>query len=336
MPVSEDQLRQLLAERSDPARHRPVPQERITARIRRARMKRAAGAGLLAIAVAAGAVSGVTLAHDHAAGHAASYSGPPLPASFTESDGAVYHQLAVTSLDVPSQRYARLTVHVGSEPVAVVMGACGSSTRGVIIAFKVENGDDGVIACQATPRAVDLSVRPGRTAVITFVQASQLGKPDLRASWQLAVYQWTPPATLRPAPAAPRLPRSYAGQNTVTGQGSARWRLAAGRSGDWPGDQTVTITVPAGTGNFGVSVFCAGAIAGRLQVHISSPGMKGSQTTCPAWITPGQQQWGQILIGAPAGRPMTLTFRFQAPSPEVAAAYAKRAASWTIAVYEEQ
>lgn len=299
-------------------------------------MKRAAGAGLLAIAVAAGAVSGVTLAHDHAAGHAASYSGTPLPASFTESDGTVYHQLAVTSLDVPSQRYARLTVHVGSEPVAVVMGACGSSAREAVVAFKVENGDDGLIACQSTPRAVDLSVPSGQTAVITFVQASQLGKPDFRARWQLAVYEWTPPATLRPAPAAPRLPRSYAGQNTVTGQGSAQWRLAAGRSGDWPGDRTVTIIVPAGTGNFGVSVFCAGAIAGRLQVHISSPGMRGQQTNCPAWVGAGQQESGQTIIGAPAGRPMTLTFRFQAPSPELAAAYAKRAASWTIAVYEEQ
>ena len=46
-PVSEDQLRQLLAERSEPARSRPAPTERITARIRRARMKRAAAAGSL-------------------------------------------------------------------------------------------------------------------------------------------------------------------------------------------------------------------------------------------------------------------------------------------------
>jgi hypothetical protein len=33
---------------------------------------------------------------------------------------------------------------------------------------------------------------------------------------------------------------------------------------------------------------------------------------------------------------MTLTFRIAAPDPATAAAYAKRAASWTIAVYEEE
>jgi hypothetical protein len=35
--------------------------------------------------------------------------------------------------------------------------------------------------------------------------------------------------------------------------------------------------------------------------------------------------------------PITLTFRIQAPGPNTAASdYAKRAASWTIAIYEEQ
>lgn len=333
MPVSEDQLRRLLAERSDPARHRPVPQERITARIRRARMKRAAGAGLLAIAVAAGVVSGVTLAHERAS--VTSYSGPPLPATFTASDGTSYRQLAVTDMAVPAEQSVSLTVPAGSGLVDA-MGACDAPDQGDIVIVKVDGVTSGLIGCERTPRLTRLSVHPGRAARITFVRIAAASRPAARTDWRFAVYEWTPPATLRPAPAAPRLPRSYAGQNTVTGQGSARWRLAAGRSGDWPGDRTVTITVPAGTGNFGVSVFCAGAIAGRLQVSVSSPGMKGSQTSCPAWVGPGQQQSGQILTGAPAGRPMTLTFRFQAPSPATAAAYAKRAASWTIAVYEEQ
>ena len=33
---------------------------------------------------------------------------------------------------------------------------------------------------------------------------------------------------------------------------------------------------------------------------------------------------------------MTLTFHIQAPSRDFAAAYAKRAVSWTIAIYEAQ
>ncbi|HET9970691.1 MAG TPA: hypothetical protein VFQ68_20820 [Streptosporangiaceae bacterium] len=46
--------------------------------------------------------------------------------------------------------------------------------------------------------------------------------------------------------------------------------------------------------------------------------------------------WDGSVTGGRNGRPMTFTFRVQVPSPYSAAAYAKRAASWTIAIYEEQ
>jgi hypothetical protein len=46
--------------------------------------------------------------------------------------------------------------------------------------------------------------------------------------------------------------------------GLALRRLVASRSGDWPGDRTVTVAVPAGTGNIYVSMVCADAIADRL------------------------------------------------------------------------
>ena len=298
-------------------------------------MKRAAGAGLLAVAVAAGVVSGVTLAHDHTTGHTASYNGPPLPASFTAPDRAVYHQLAVTSLAVPAQRYARLTVHVGSEPVAVVLGACDSSARGVAIDFKVENGDFGLIICRATPQVVDLSVRPGRTAVITFVQASRLGEPDFRASWQLGVYEWTPPAALGPAPAAPRPPNRYTDLSTATGHGTALRRLIASRSGNWPGDRTTTFSVTPHGRSAQISVACAGTIGGTLQVSIQIDGSRGQKLPCVSW-TPGMKPQATVSISGGAGTPFKVTFRIQAPSPDMAAAYAKRTASWTIAVYEEQ
>jgi hypothetical protein len=57
--------------------------------------------------------------------------------------------------------------------------------------------------------------------------------------------------------------------------------------------------------------------------------------SCKSW-TPGQPPEETTSIGGRAGVPMTLTFRFLAPSPDTAAAYAKRAASWAIGVYEEQ
>jgi hypothetical protein len=335
MSVSEDRLRQLLAERSDPARYRPVPQERIDARIRRARMKRAAGAGLLALAVAAGVVSGVTLAHEHAPGYAASYGGPPLPASFAASDGAAYRQLAATDMTDPAQRSATLTIQVGSDPVDV-MASCNDPESSILIGVKVNGTAAGFIRCQDPPQLMGLSVRPGQQARITFVRASSLGLPDKSTGWRFAAYEWKPPATARPAPTVPRLPRSYTGPNTTAGHGTALRRLVASRSGDWPGDRTTTFTLTYHGGrSLDISLACAGTIGSRLQVTTLVDGQGTGAVPCTAW-TPGQPPPDSSGGGGRNGKPITLTFRIQAPSSYFAADYAKGAASWTIAVYEEQ
>jgi hypothetical protein len=333
MPVNEDQLRQLLAKRSDPARERPVPEERIAVRIRRARLRRAAGAGLLAVAVAAGVISGVTLAHEHAPGHAASYSGAPLPASFTASDGAAYRRLAVTSMTERAQRSASLTVTAGSAPIDVMV-SCDHPTGNYLVFVKVNGASAGLLLCQRTPQLLGLPVRPGQQARITFTGAAPLGSPDVH--WRLAAYSWTPPATARPAPAVPRLPLSYTGPNTTAGHGNALRRLVASRSGDWPADRTATFTLTYHRGrSLDISMVCTGAIASRLQVSMQVDGTQASQVPCTS-TAPGSPQAGSA-IGARTGKPITLTFRIQAPGPATAAAAsAKRAASWTIAVYEEQ
>jgi len=326
MPVSEEQLRQLLAERSDPARHRPVPQERITARIGRARMKRAAGAGLLAIAVAAGVVSGVTLAHERASGHGGILSGLSFPATFTAADGAAYRQLAITSMTDPAQRSVSLTVQTGSDPVDV-MAACDAPTSNAFIDVKVNGTDAGLIVCQDSPQLIGLPVRPGRAAHITIFSTSALGfPPGKKISWQLAAYSWTPPATIRPAPAAPRLPQSYPASNTG-GQRTGPRRLLASRSGDWPGDQTGTFTVTYHGRQLDISLACAGAVGSQLQVSIRIHD-SNQELSC--------SRRASLSTTGAAGQPVTVPFRIQAPSPYAAADYAKRAASWTIAAYDEQ
>jgi hypothetical protein len=333
-PINEGQLRQLLAERSDPARHRPAPQERIAARIRRARMKRAAGAGLLAVAVAAGVVSGVTLAHEHALGRAPSYSGPTLPARFTTSDGAAYRRLAITAMTEPAQHSASLTVTVGSEPVDV-MGACATPASGATLEVRINGTLAGIIQCQQ-PQPIAVSVPPGRKAVITFVPygGSSFSLPDVHASWKLAAYAWTPPATAGAAPAEPRLPQSYTGPNTTTGHGTAVRHLIESRSGDWPADRTATFHLTYRGRDLDVSVFCAGLIGSRLLVTIEIHG--GSTTMpCETW-SPRYLARDYSVLNRQNGTFVTLTLSIKAPSPDTAAAYAKRPASWTIAVYEEQ
>jgi len=297
-------------------------------------MKRAAGVGLLAVAVAAGVVSGATLAHEHAA--VTSYSGPPLPARFTAADGAAYRQLAVTSLSNPAQKSATLTVHVGSDPVDV-MGACDRPVAYAYMFVKVNGTFSGLIKCQQTPQPIALPVRAGRTAVVTFVPAGGPYFRSVRADWQLAAYTWTPPATIRPAPAAPRLPRSYTGPNTTAGYGNSLMKLVASRSGTWPTDHTATFTLTYhGDHHLAIVAICAGTIGGRLQVN---HGIDGSRADVGNPCTPaGPDDLGTDVgdLSGVDGQPMTLTFHIQAPSRDFAAAYAKRAVSWTIAIYEAQ
>jgi hypothetical protein len=298
-------------------------------------MKRAAGASLLAIAVAAGVVSGVTLAHEHAPGHAASYSGPQLPARFTAADGAAYRQLAVTSIADSAQPSAALTITAGSDPVDL-MGSCDAPGNGILMGIEVNGKIVSVIACQDPPQLIGLPVRPGQKIRITFVSAKRLGFPDVPTGWRFAAYAWKPPVTARSAPAAPRLPQSYTGPNTTAGHGTALRKLIAIRSGTWPGDQTATFTFTVhGHRNFDISTVCAGPIGGRLQVSHAVDGSRGGDPMPCTPTGPKQLDNGGSILAA-SGERITLTYHIQAPSSYFAADYAKRAASWTIAVYEEQ
>ncbi len=331
MPLSADQLRQLLTERSDPARDHAVPHERLTTRIRRARIRRAAGASLMAVAVVAGLVSAVNFAHEQAP--RLSSAGPRLPFSFTASDGASYRRIAGTSMAEPRQHSVTIKAGAASYPLDV-MAACDSPGSGSV-SVTVNGAVAGVVGCTNPPQLIGLSVRPGRPADITFTRFPVSGLPAARASWWFAVYEWKPPATIKAAPPVPRLPLSYTGYNTTTGHGKALRRLIATRSGDWPSDRTATFTVRPRGRNLDIAVACSGAIADRLQVTTLIDGHGGSTLPCTSW-TSGKQPPDNSGVGGRAGIPLTLTFRIQAPSPATATAYAKRAASWTIAIYEEE
>ena len=335
VPVSEDQLRQLLTERSEPARRRPVPEERIAVRIRQARRRRAAGAGVLAAAVAAGVVSGVVLAHQPAPGHPARYSAPPLPASFTASDGAAYRRLAITPVTGPAQRSASLTITPGADPVDV-MASCDHRKGTSFVMVEINGSVKAFANCQGPLRLAGLPVHPGQRTRITFVAGSPIGSRI--AGWQFAAYTWTPPATARPAPAEPRPPHTFTGPGATAGHGNVRWHLVTSRSGVWPAERTATITAPAGTSNLVLSLVCAGPAAERLEVGMSNHGSGyGSLPPCDQW-TPGQPVPRQLTVDRVDrrdGKPVTLTIRLQEPSLDPAA-YANRKVSWTIAFYAEQ
>jgi hypothetical protein len=235
---------------------------------------------------------------------------------------------------VPAQKSVTIKVRVGADPVDV-MAACVSPPRPAAAGVSVNGTAGGVFSCLAAPRLIGLPARPGRQADITFTKITVPFARNAGASWRFAVYEWTPPAMARPAPPVPWLPRSYTGDNTTTGHGKAQLRKIASRSGDWPSDRTAVFTVPFHGRNLDISVVCAGAIADRLQVTMQVNGSPASELPCASWV-PGQQPPGNTGFTGQRGKRYTLTFRIKAPSPFTAAAYAKRAASWTIGIYEEE
>ena len=80
---------------------------------------------------------------------------------------------------------------------------------------------------------------------------------------------------------------------------------------------------------------CADAIAGRSEVSMSSHGSQDDLIgVCQPW-TPGQPVPRQLTIDRKDGKPVTLILRLQAPRADPAA-YAKRTANWTFAVYAEE
>jgi len=304
-----------------------VPEERIAARIRRARLRRVAGVGLLAAVVAAGVVTGVNLTHGHPSEPATSPSGP----GFTAADGAVYRQLDVISMTRPTQRSVALTLTPGQEPLDV-MSHC-SSPGSAFVRVEVNGAAAGQFACAARSQLIGLPVRPGVKARITFVRLSGGNEPNKNAAWRFTVYAWTPPAATRPAPAIPPLPVSYTGPDMATGHGTAVRRLVDSRGGDWPAQRTATLTLTFHSLSLDISMFCAGPIAGRLQVSLAVDGAPGQAMSCPSWVPAAQAQDSTSVSGTP-GQQVTLTFRIQGPG-YAAADYARRAASWIVGIYQE-
>ena len=238
----------------------------------------------------------------------------------------------------PAQKTATLTVQVGSDPVDV-MASCNDPKDSILIGVKVNGTLAGIMKCQGTPQLIGLPVHPGQQARITLVPASGLGLPDISTDWQFAAYAWTPPATARTAPAAPQLPQSNTGPNTTAGHGTALRKLIAIRRGTWPRDRTATFTFTVHRHRhrhrkFDISTVCAGLIGGRLQVSHQIDGSRSEAVPCTPAGPKQLDNEGGLLIGS--GERITLTYNTQAPGSYFAADYAKRAASWTIAVYEEQ
>jgi hypothetical protein len=322
MPLNADQLRQLLTERSDPARYHPAPEESLTTRIRHARTRRVAVVSLLAVAAVAAVVSVVSvvsLPSGHPSGNAATSAGQQFPGSFTAADGAYYTRVATTSLAGPVGETVTIKIKATQAPVDV-MAACDPSDGVGAVSIAVNGVPADGFSCPGPPRLIALSAGSGREADITFTEVPVINHPNVTASSRFAVYEGK-------LPAIPRLPASYTGYNTTTGHGMALRRLIVSGSGDWPADRTVTLTMHSNSHNIDISLVCSGAIADKLQVTMVENGQGYGSVPCST-STPSEQAPGQIVLGDVKPGKQTFTFRLQGLSAA--------ATGWAIGVYEEE
>jgi hypothetical protein len=319
MPLNADQLRQLLAERSDPARYHPAPEESLTTRIRRVRTRRVAVVSVLAVAAVAAVVGVVSLPSGHPSGNAATSAGQQFPASFTAANGAYYTRVATTSLAGPVGEKVTIKIKATQAPVDV-MAACDPSDGVGAVGIAVNGVPADGFSCPGPRRLIALSAGSGREADITFTEVPVINHPNVTASSRFAIYEGK-------LPAKPRLPASYTGYNTTTGHGMALRRLIVSGSGDWPADRTVTLTMHSNSHNIDVSLVCYGAIADKIKVTMVENGQGYGSVPCTTW-TPSEQAPGQIVLGDVKPGKQTFTFRIQGPSAATA--------DWAIGVYEEE
>ncbi|GAA3112592.1 hypothetical protein [Nonomuraea salmonea] len=206
MPIDQRELRDLLDERSSPALDRPIPWHSLRARARGARRRRlatVAAAVSFAVAVVAG-------------GTVVSLRGPDqpttanmtekLPSRYEESDGTVYRRLATATFDPARQASVLFEVEVSGKPVAILPD-CPSpkaappqviaSVPGLDKTFTLSPAPFLMNACERG-KAVDMQPFPAGTRTVIFTVK---GSPERTApgKWRFGVYEWTPPATMKPA-----------------------------------------------------------------------------------------------------------------------------------------
>lgn len=143
--------------------------------------------------------------------------------------------------------------------------------------------------------------------------------------WRFGVYEWTPPATMPPAPSPVAPPQSFGGT-------PPDYRLVGSKSAVWPAAREVTVTVPALSRDWALVVYCGGVLAGRLtgEVHVNGK-LQNTEGYCsepPSGGSVGFSMFGRTRPG-PDGK-MTVKVKLSSRYAE----YGRRPGTMTVAVYE--
>lgn len=334
-------LRDVLRERAEgPSPANPHRHDEVRARIRRRRMRRRAmvGGAVSVASVVAAVVVIVALLPGTAEEPppATTVTAEPasgLPERYTAPDGTVYRRLATTRL-VASGMKTSVTIPVSGEPLDVAArcdGEAGASPR--VLVNGRNTGPRGFSPCPE-----DMELRPlivpkdAEEVTVTFDRTTSGGgcvmrtrngpcepvKPQ-RSDWDLAVYQWIPPARMVTPEPVRAMPERLAGK-----------RMIAQFRGAWPGESTIEMQV-VGTGDpIGIDQICSGDLAGRMWFKYQVGGKESpTRSGCGVWKE-GPFPTAMEEFTVPKGKRVTVTGRvgFWGESTN-------RPVKWAIGVYRK-
>ncbi|MFI7231362.1 hypothetical protein ACIBO5_49880 [Nonomuraea angiospora] len=334
-------LRDVLRERAEaPSPGNPNRHDQVRSRIRRTRLRRRATAGAGAVAAfVASAVVGVLLLPGTApevisAARVVQEMPAGLPEKFTAGDGTAYRRLAVGAIKKEGAKKVSLTVPVSGKPLDVAMTCDGEDFVNTPRVSVNGNADTGaqVLPCEKAMELRPLSlVRRGATeATVTFdttvvgrgcVQRKKDGPcvtPEPKvATWNVAVYEWTPPARrVEPEPV-----KDFPDQ--VDG-----WKLARSAAGVSDRDSSFTLVVKSASGKIGMDQLCTGDLAARMWFKIRVNGTDAPMVGgCNVWKS-GDYPMALSEYDVPKGSRVTITGKIGFWGE-----YTNRPVRWSAGVY---
>ncbi|MBF8191101.1 hypothetical protein ITP53_36415 [Nonomuraea sp. K274] len=331
-------LREALRDQAEaPSPANPHRHDQVRARIRGTRLRRRAAAGMVtgmaavaAIAVGVSLFPGTTGPVPRETTTAAAGPVSKLPESFTAQDGTEYRRLATAELRDTGEKAVSVTVPLSGRPLDMAAPCDGEFVTAMPdVTVNGKRATAPSFGCADGMYLRSLTVPPGATEVTVKFDATEYGclrtkkdgpcLPDKfpPGGWDLAVYEWTPPAE----PVEPAQVKAF--PDRLGGM-----ELATSASGVWPQDSSFTMTAEGTGGQIGVEQLCTGDLATRMWFTFRVGDKELPQTSgCGVWEE-GPFPMAMSEVTVPKGERVTVTGRLGGWGE-----FTNRPVRWSVGVY---
>lgn len=355
MPLIEDNIRELLRDRSSEPPSNSERLSQVRKGIHRARRRRTAVSGVAAItgvvavsAVGLGGFDGDRTSVDPTVRPSPTATAPTpaeLPKTFTGKNGVTYALVGSTSMRQPEEQEVHVNVRPREGRPLDVAATCAPLSKvspdeqasppriDVLVDGKWYGGVS--LGCGERLDTAQLILPKGKRMFRVTFTSGRLGGERASAAWSIGLYEWTPPNKSDAAPKVPRLP-----DPSADGEEPA-YHLLGSKSGTWPDSRTVKITVPYRGQQLAVATICRGGAAERMEtVGILIDGKLEDDTgPCDAeGLDVGEMTalHRPVLDRAAEKGSVTVELRIHGPNSNGRddAAYKKLPFGWRVGIYE--